>query len=267
MDVIFPEGGMGASGTVNIWDVVDHGSKRNIRISPFTDETMMRQKLDSCFGEHDWENSVIEFMIILIHADLEYGNSYQYNGPVTLLDLYVSAGGTEHTDSMQRKLLEFMRSKEGVDPLIKDLRKKFDSCRTTITVKPTGVETPLQQWARRRSTCSVTDVEKEGGCGVLETSLTVAATVTLIASKLRRISRYARLDDSMSYEEFYQGFLTPYHVHTSVNPMETNVVTDTLKFLDSDMNGKIEWGELLHRAYWVLENTDRDVRRRWNLKE
>ena len=64
------------------------------------------------------------------------------------------------------------------------------------------------------------------------------------------------------------GFLTPYHTHSaSVNPLEIKVVIDTLNFLDSDETGKIEWRELLSKAFWVLENEDKDETKRWNLRE
>lgn len=60
----------------------------------------------------------------------------------------------------------------------------------------------------------------------------------------------------------------PYHVHSaSVNPMETKVVKDAINFLDADGSGRIEWGELMSRAYWVLENADKEESNRWNLTE
>lgn len=60
----------------------------------------------------------------------------------------------------------------------------------------------------------------------------------------------------------------PYHIHSpSINPMATKVVKDAINFLDTDGSGRIEWGELLSRAYWVLENADNEETKRWNVTE
>lgn len=289
MDVIFPEGGMGDGSKVDMWDIVGHKSLRNIRVSAFTDEEMMRQKLCSFFGEDlEWDDAVLEFMIIILHADLENGHSYHYNGPASLLDLYKCAGGTKHAELMEQKLFDIQRSREKTDPLIKDLRQKFHLCRETTF---SSADTPLQRLGQRRMSVKEEEKKSEEDGADLKASF----TVILAASKFKRIGRIAKLDDSLTYEEFYQGklsafllsnprkpkpkrifvllsnvsgFLTPYHTHSaSVNPLETKVVIDTLNFLDSDESGKIEWGELLSRAFWVLENEDKDEIRRWNLQE
>lgn len=62
MDVVFPEGGMGSAGN-HLCEML--GCKENVRVSPFTNEDMMRQKLNSVFGVFEWEKFVLDFMIIV----------------------------------------------------------------------------------------------------------------------------------------------------------------------------------------------------------
>lgn len=184
----------------------------SIRVSPFTDEEMLREKLTMYFGDIDFEDSVLEFMIILIHIDLEHGNSLKYNGPAGLLDLYIAAGGSKDTDRMQAELFKIQQAIQKTDPLIKDLRKKFDFCRLTGVGNETS---ELQRWSKQRSkkhilTINVDEEKKDehetrrkSDCDAdfFKGSRSTIKAIT----KFRRLSAVARVDDSLSYDEFYQG--------------------------------------------------------------
>lgn len=184
----------------------------SIRVSPFTDEEMLREKLSAYFGDIDFEDSVLEFMIILIHIDLEHGTSLQYNGPAGLLDLYIAAGGSKDTDRMQAELFKIQQALQRTDPLIKDLRKKFDFCRLTGVINEGS---GLQKWSKERSKKQILNLRldeekkdeheprRKSDCDS-EFFKGSRSTIKAIA-KFRRLSAVSRVDDSLSYDEFYQG--------------------------------------------------------------
>jgi len=185
----------------------------SIRVSPFTDAKMLRQKLVSYFGDLDYEESVLEFMIILIHIDLEHGNSLRYNGPAGLLDLYIAAGGSKSVDTMQAELFKIQHSLSRTDPLIKDLRKKFDRCKL---IGVGNEMTALKQLSKQRSVrlnsmINLDDEEEKKDEDnsrrksdfVSEEGMGLATLKA--ASKFKRISAVARVNDTLSYDEFYNG--------------------------------------------------------------
>lgn len=254
MDIVFSDSGMGsAPADTDLCQLLDKESIRNVRVSPLADEGMMRQKLDSTFGKRDWEESILETMIITIHLDLEHGHSWNYNTKAGLLDLYVRAGGTKHTDVMSEEVLNTSED----NPLIRELKEKFLGCRGSLDDTVGSEGTPLAEWASERRKSSIATMGNE-------TMRQIEAAVAAVFAD----------DDAgkewLSYDVFYRGFLAPYHVHetaNSHNPLESRVVVETLKYIDCDGNGRIDWHELCLRAIWVLENTDLEHTRWWSLQE
>lgn len=271
MDVVFSDSGMGsAPADTDLCKLLDKESIRNVRISPFTDEGMMKQKLDATFGSHDWEMGIrkcrcrclfylqhdlpetnsnallaVETMNIVIHLDLEHGHSWNYNTKAGLLDLYIRAGGMQYTDAM---CLEVLKTEES-NPLIKELREKFFGCRGTLDETVDSTATPLGEWARERRKSSIAVIREQA---------------------MRQLVAMSDATESLTYDEFYDGFLAPYHAHETsnlCNPLESKIVVQTLKFIDSDGNGRIEWGEFCLRAIWVLENRSSEETKWWSLRE
>lgn len=295
-----------ADGDIHLTELIDRNA--NIRISPyvpyvfavviqrglfihsqlsifalfsFTSEEMMRQKLNDEFGEHEWEESILESMIITIHLDLEHGHSWNYNTKAGLLDLYVRSGGSNHTEAMNQK---FLRCAER-SHLIRDLRKKFlvvlDDAELQASVDI--AESPLADFASARKLMSSMKKasfikEDDGSNSNCEADSTTTNPNDAPSNKRDSLNALTKqkaciqvieaATDSLSYNQFYHGFLTPYHPHqANMNPVESKVVVNTLKFLDSDGGGHIEWGELCLRAAWTLENRDEEETKSWNLRE
>lgn len=253
MDVVFPDGGMGSAG-MDLSDLL--GCKKNIRVSPFTNEDMMAQKLNDVFGEHEWEKFVLNFMIIvstglylsihvtsllynsylnnpifssqqLIHLDLERGFSFEYQGPAGLLDLYLRAGGTDNTEVMNKVLVEKSMTQGNNAQLLRDLRRKFDLCRDSAIAV---VSTPLNDLASK----TAADTKKLDNQNA---KMSLAASLAVSKFKRNLFKKVQKTSDTLSYEEFYQGFMGPYHAHANINPLESKVVMDTLHFLDSNGSG------------------------------
>lgn len=267
MDVIFPSGGMGGGAGINLYSLVDHESRKNIRVCTFTDEEMLREKLDNAFGEHEWDESILSVMVILIQTDLEYGHSWQYNGPIGLLDLYMRAGGVNYTDKMNAHVVEHTFNAGKTNPLIKDLRRKFNSCKMSIKNDGrTACASPMEEFATKRKSARF-DEKKDTDEPDISTSGSLQ--VTFAIAKFKRAASLAvrKAEDSISYDEFFHGFLAPYHTHTAnIDPLSDKTVRDAISFVDSDGSGRIEWRELLSRALWVIENADKDEMARWTLR-
>jgi hypothetical protein len=242
----------------------------------FTSEEMMRQKLNAEFGEHEWEESILESMIITLHLDLEHGYSWNYNTKAGLLDLYVRSGGSNHTEDMNQK---FLRSAER-SSLIKDLRKKFLAVLDDMELEASAGmgKSPLADFAStrkliRRMSSVTEDNDSNSNCDANSTASNPNDAPSKRDSMMKQkqkacIQVIEAATDSLSYDQFYHGFLAPYNPHqANMNPMESKIVVNTLKFLDSDGGGHIEWGELCLRATWCLENRDEDETKRWSLNE
>ena len=181
--------------------------------------------------------------------------SYEYQGPAGLLDLYMRAGGKDNTQAMNKVVVESFIAQQKSSSQLRDLRRKFDLCRNTIE---DDITSPLNAWATERKDEAEHDTKESS---TMSTMLAVSKFKRSIVKKVLKTS------DTLSYDEFYEGFLGPYHAHTNINPIENKVVTDTLQFIDSDGSGCIQWGELSSRALWVLENIPKEERVRWSVKE